>query len=60
MLLWVIDQVILEEAQNRMHSHIDIVECAARNRVTQVCCVGLVVVLGIATDELVGDMGLVV
>ena len=53
MLLWAIDEAILEEAHNRIHSHIDIVECAARNRATQVLCVDLVVVLLIATDELV-------
>jgi hypothetical protein len=52
-LLWIINQTILDEAQNRIHCHIGTVECAARNRGTQVRCVDLVVTLGIAIDELV-------
>ena len=53
MLLRIINQTVLDEAQNGMHCHIDIVECAACNRVTQVRCVDLVVVLVIVVYELV-------
>ena len=53
MLLWFINQTVLQKAQHRIHSYIDIVKGPSRNRATQVRCVDLIVLFGVAVDECV-------